>query len=93
MKNLLPESVLQNLAATWVVEKEKPVSLKGGYVSLLLTRAPEDDKWQIQMSVPCSAYGDNGTQDNVLLVAFLPCRRGTSVSSCPEAVAASGLCL
>lgn len=69
------------LATAWVVEKEKPLSLKGGCVSLLLTRAPEDDKWQIQMSVPCCACAGNRIQGNALLVAFLPCRRGTSVGS------------
>lgn len=92
MINLLPESVLQNLATAWVVEKEKPLSLKGGCVSLLLTRAPEDDKWQIQMSVPCCACADNRIQGNALLVAFLPCHRGTSVGSSPAAMAVSGLC-
>lgn len=80
------------LATAWVVEKEKPLSLKGGCVSLLLTRAPEDDKWQIQMSVPCCACAGNRIQGNALLVAFLPCRRGTSVGSSLAAVAVSGLC-
>lgn len=45
------------------------------------------------MSVPCCACAGNRIQGDALLVAFLPCRRGTSVGSSPAAMAVSGLSL